>query len=81
MHKIETKSKSVLQKEMQEKFNELPTPEEWSQFVTWPALEDALKGIRDALTPPERVVIEMSSQTEPVSACCILTSMRKLFYW
>lgn len=54
-----------LQKDLQEKFATLPTPEEWTQFVTWPALEDALKGIRDDLTPPERVVIEMSSQTEP----------------
>lgn len=53
--------------ELGEKFSLLPTPEEWSQFVTWPGLEDALKGIREDLTPPERVVIEMSSQTEPVS--------------
>ncbi|KAL4240996.1 Glutamine-rich protein 2 [Mactra antiquata] len=52
-------------KELNEKFALLPTPEEISQFVTWPALEDALKGIRDDLTPQERVVIEMSSQTEP----------------
>ncbi|XP_052261958.1 glutamine-rich protein 2-like isoform X9 [Dreissena polymorpha] len=53
--------------ELNEKFALLPTPEELNQFVTWPGLEDALKGIRDDLVQPqpERVVIEMSSQTEP----------------
>lgn len=54
-------------KDLNEKFSQLPTPEEFSTFVTWPALEDALRGIRDDLTPQERVVIEMSSQTEPPS--------------
>ncbi|XP_052261952.1 centriolin-like isoform X3 [Dreissena polymorpha] len=55
--------------ELNEKFALLPTPEELNQFVTWPGLEDALKGIRDDLVQPqpERVVIEMSSQTEPPS--------------
>ncbi|WAQ96893.1 QRIC2-like protein [Mya arenaria] len=56
--------------ELNDKFALLPTPEELSQFVTWPSLEDALKGIRDDLTPQqqqERIVIEMSSQTEPPS--------------
>ncbi|XP_053385599.1 myosin-3-like isoform X3 [Mercenaria mercenaria] len=52
-------------KELNEKFSQLPSAEEFSTYVTWPALEDALKGIRDDLTPQERVVIEMSSQTEP----------------
>ncbi|KAJ8317818.1 hypothetical protein KUTeg_004632 [Tegillarca granosa] len=56
--------------EMNDRFSQLPTPEEFSQFVTWPGLEDALRGIRtdfEGLTQPqERVVIEMSSQTEPV---------------
>lgn len=52
-------------KELNEKFSQLPTAEEFSTFVTWPALEDALKGIREDLTPAERTVIEMSSQTEP----------------
>ncbi|KAK3090852.1 hypothetical protein FSP39_015227 [Pinctada imbricata] len=59
--------------EMNEKFNQLPTmpsEEEWSQFVTWPGLEDALNGVKKDwadLQQPERVVIEMSSQTEPPS--------------
>lgn len=53
--------------DLQQKFDTLPTPDEWSQFVTWPALEDALRGIRDSLQPAERIVIEMSSQTEPAS--------------
>lgn len=56
---------------MNDKFSQLPTPEEFSQFVTWPGLEDALRGIRTDFEglaqPQERVVIEMSSQTEPVS--------------
>ena len=54
------------QTDLNEKFALLPTPDELSQFVTWPGLEDALKGIRDDFQPSERVVIEMSSQTEPV---------------
>lgn len=55
---------------MNEKFSQLPTPEELAQFVTWPALEDALLGIKrdwENLQPQERVVVEISSQTDPVS--------------
>nr|XP_022314967.1 glutamine-rich protein 2-like isoform X9 [Crassostrea virginica] len=54
--------------EMNEKFSQLPTPEELAQFVTWPALEDALLGIKrdwENLQPQERVVVEISSQTDP----------------
>ncbi|XP_022314959.2 uncharacterized protein LOC111119255 isoform X7 [Crassostrea virginica] len=56
--------------EMNEKFSQLPTPEELAQFVTWPALEDALLGIKrdwENLQPQERVVVEISSQTDPFS--------------
>ncbi|XP_033741921.1 glutamine-rich protein 2-like isoform X5 [Pecten maximus] len=55
-------------KDLNDKFGTLPTTEELSLFVTWPGLEDALKGVKrdwENLQPPERVVIEMSSQTEP----------------
>lgn len=55
---------------MNEKFSLLPTPEELAQFVTWPALEDALLGIKrdwENMQPGERVVVEISSQTDPVS--------------
>lgn len=54
--------------EMNEKFSLLPTPEELAQFVTWPALEDALLGIKrdwENMQPGERVVVEISSQTDP----------------
>lgn len=57
-------------KDLNDKFGTLPTAEEISLFVTWPGLEDALNGVKrdwENLQPPERVVIEMSSQTEPVS--------------
>ena len=62
----------LVQNELNDKFGQLqlPTEEEWSQFVTWPGLEDALNGVKkdwESLQGPERVVIEMSSQTEPVS--------------
>lgn len=56
--------------EMNEKFSLLPTPEELAQFVTWPALEDALLGIKrdwENMQPSERVVVEISSQTDPPS--------------
>ena len=43
---------------------------DFSQFVRWQDLEDGLKGIRSELEKlrdmPERVVIEMSSQTVEV---------------
>ena len=61
-----------------------PSSDMFKDFVTWAALEDSLKGIRQQIEenqnvpvqqppPPEpqRIVIEMSSQTEPVSACVL----------
>ncbi|XP_021348670.1 glutamine-rich protein 2-like isoform X2 [Mizuhopecten yessoensis] len=57
-------------KDLNEKFGTLPSAEELATFVTWPGLEDALKGVKrdwESLQQQERVVIEMSSQTEPVS--------------
>ena len=60
---------------MNEKFSQLPTPEELAQFVTWPALEDALLGIKrdwENLQPQERVVVEISSQTDPVSTQSVI---------
>lgn len=54
---------------MNDKFSTLPTADDYAQFVTWPLLEDALKGVRNDLEQlqvpvQERVVIETSSQTE-----------------
>lgn len=55
-------------KDMNDKFNLLPTPEDFAQFVTWAGLEDALNGIKkdweDFQQQPERVVVEIASQTE-----------------
>ena len=46
-----------------------PPPQEIDEnyFVTWPALEDALRGIRQELQPIPQTVIEAASQTETVS--------------
>jgi len=54
----------------------VPSQEFFDDFVTWSALEDALKGLRDSQAaeatassePVERTVIEASSQTNPVSS-------------
>ncbi|KAK3593627.1 hypothetical protein CHS0354_025520 [Potamilus streckersoni] len=57
--------------ELNKKFSELPTPEQFAEFVTWPALEDALKGLRTDIGSlkdrGERIVIEQSIQTETPS--------------
>ena len=48
----------------------LPSTDDSAQFVSWAGLEDALQGIRqdcgNLQQPTERVVIEMSSPTDPV---------------
>ncbi|GFS01243.1 glutamine-rich protein 2 [Elysia marginata] len=54
-----------------------------SQFVTWPGLEDALKGVRadfENLQPisEERVVIELGVQTETVETRSRPTSARPI---
>jgi len=55
---------------MNDTFNHLPSPDAFAQFVTQAELEDTLKGSRKdleyLLQPTERVVIEMSSQTDAV---------------
>ena len=55
---------------MNERFNTLPSPDDFAKFVTQAGLEDALQGIKqdcgNLQQPTERVVIEMSSQTDPV---------------
>ena len=55
---------------MNERFNTLPSPDDFAKCVTQAGLEDALQGIRqdcgNLQQPTERVVIEMSSQTDPV---------------
>ncbi|XP_052069680.1 uncharacterized protein LOC127708654 isoform X3 [Mytilus californianus] len=54
--------------DVNDRFNLLPSPDDFAQFVTWAGLEDALSGIKkdweNMQQPTERVVIEMSSQTE-----------------
>ncbi|XP_074647627.1 uncharacterized protein LOC141903415 isoform X2 [Tubulanus polymorphus] len=57
-----------LTNELNDKFTQLPGPDFYEGFVTWKGLEDALKGVREDLKPPERVVIEMSMQTDPKSS-------------
>lgn len=57
--------------DVNDRFNLLPSPDDFAQFVTWAGLEDALSGIKkdweNLQQPTERVVIEMSSQTEAPS--------------
>ncbi|XP_076448844.1 uncharacterized protein LOC143285432 isoform X4 [Babylonia areolata] len=59
-------------KDLVSKFDLLPTPEEFNQFVRWGDLEDALRGIRTELEkmaqPQERIVIAASSQTEKIES-------------
>ena len=59
------------QNEMNDKFKNLPlTPDDFAKFVTRAELEDVLQGTRkdqeNLQQPTERVVIEMSSQIDPV---------------
>uniref|UniRef100_A0A2C9L592 DUF4795 domain-containing protein n=1 Tax=Biomphalaria glabrata TaxID=6526 RepID=A0A2C9L592_BIOGL len=72
-------SLNQLLKELNEKYNELaeklsqvPSLEDFNeyvnQFVTWPGLEDALKGVRKEFEnlqpiPEQRVVVELGTQT------------------
>jgi len=55
---------------MNERFNTLPSHDDFAKIVTRPELEDTLQGIRqdcgNLQQPTERVVIKMSSQTDPV---------------
>ena len=55
---------------MNERFNTLPSHDDFAKFVPRTELEDTLQGIRqdcgNLQQPTERVVIEMSSQTDPV---------------
>ena len=48
----------------------MPSHDDFAKIVTRPELEDALQGIGqdcgNLQQPTERVVIEMSSQTDPV---------------
>jgi hypothetical protein len=70
----------LFQNEMNDKFNTLPSPDDLAQSVTWAGLEDALQGIRqdceDLQQPTERVVIEMSSQTDPIVSHILYQSDR-----
>ena len=62
----------LLQKDLNNKFNNLPPPSplvDLDPFVTWEGLESALKGVREALEPKERVVIDMSIQTVSILQC------------
>lgn len=67
---------------MNDKFNLLPSPEDFAQFVTWAGLEDALNGIKkdweDMQQPPqERIVVEIASQTEVVSFRTLCRKIRQ----
>ena len=60
----------LFQNEMNDRFSTLPYPDDFAKFVTVAGLEDTLQGIRqncgNLQQPTERVVIKMSSQTDPV---------------
>ena len=60
----------LFQNEMNDRFSTLPYPDDFAKFVTLAGLEDALQGIRqdcgNLQQPTARVVIKMSSQTDPV---------------
>ena len=55
---------------MNDKVQTLPSPYDFAKFVTEAELEDALQDTRqdweNLQQPMERVVVEMSSQTDPV---------------
>ena len=51
----------IFQNLMNSQFNDLPNPDLFNSFVTWPGLEDALKGIRQ----------ELSDQTRPKSPVAV----------
>jgi hypothetical protein len=55
---------------MNDKLKTLPSPDDFAKCVTQGESEDALQGVRkdweNLQQPTERVVIEMSSQTDPV---------------
>ena len=76
------------QSKLKDQFDGLPPSDFFNDFVTWTSLEDSLKGIREQMEEnrnnlpppveevpppiPQRIVIEMSSQTEIVSCdCCV----------
>lgn len=51
--------------ELNEKFSELPTPEEFSLFVTWSDLEAGLKGLRSEIAAPSEIELpKVESLTE-----------------
>ena len=52
---------------MNDKFKNLPlTPDDFAKFVTRAELQGTRKDQENLQQPMERVVIEMSSQTDPV---------------
>ncbi|KAK2175769.1 hypothetical protein NP493_709g03015 [Ridgeia piscesae] len=56
---------------MNSQFNDLPNPDLFNSFVTWPGLEDALKGIRQELsdqTRPKSPMAQPAPSQRPVSA-------------
>ena len=56
------------QTQLQSDMVNFSSKDELEGYVSWAALEDALKGIRAELEPKERVVIEQGNQTDPVSS-------------
>jgi hypothetical protein len=66
----QTELKDVLQGTRVDLERELPSPDDFTKFVTLAGLEEDLQGIRQdweiLQQPTERVVIEMSSQIDPV---------------
>ena len=64
------KLENVLQGTRKDSESKLTSPDDFTKFVTLAGLEEDLQGIRQDLEslqqPMERVVIEMSSQIDPV---------------
>ena len=57
-----------MQTQLQNDMSNCSSKDELDGYVSWAALEDALKGIRAELEPKERIVIEQGNQTEPVGS-------------
>jgi len=59
---------------MNSQFNDLPNPDLFNSFVTWPGLEDALKGIRQELSDQTRPKSPMAV-SKPLSEVCLYTPL------
>ena len=54
---------SFSKNDLNDRLSQYPSVDSFNNYVTWTALEEALKGVREELEPKERIVIEMHTQT------------------